>query len=54
MKRIERVNARHAFPAKELNRNTIKATERAFVAAEFTIAIREHSPAFEPDKFIEK
>jgi hypothetical protein len=54
VKRIERVDASYAFLTKELNRDTIKTAERAFVAAEFTIAICRHPPAFESDKFFEK
>ena len=48
------MNSAHAASTKELDRKTINATIRAFIAAEFAFAISGYSLAFESDKFFKE
>ena len=46
VERVETVNSRHALPAKEFDRGTVKATVHSNPFAEFASIVNTHTPTF--------
>jgi len=53
MQRVEGVNSAHTAFTKELNHETINTMVHTFFAAEFTMVVSEHPPAFKLDGLFE-